>query len=683
MRVLAVLLALAPSAARAWSTSFNLTDTFYFQAADSSFFSVSLSGASVSNASLSDNIDAGSVSRLSTPPSNGSVILGHDKTVYAFHGECNSSLGVSSYSVDDDSWSTISVDSSDALPDYSSGAVYFVDLTTESLVYIFGGSCSASSTSNSETFYSSLSAYNTTSAAFVDVDNTNPPVALANASALTAGSYAILFGGVAEEGWIGMSQLAVWEASSWSYKSVLNSSSIDSRTNPLVILSDLADYAVVIGGYVDGRAADPNLAVVSLSTSSSWSWSEPSIDDFPGSILGAAMLPGNVLVAITNDTDPDVVLLNTTSWTYLSSYSSSTLKTGKTLDSAASATSTLTTTVTTHSGLSRGSVAAIATLSVIAGLVTAYIIYSYIAKRRRRRRPLGPLTPNSDQGIFLPSRFDEKPLDDSDNNSVTTWEEKRQTWIKKYSGVPFNANDPIVAGVDSLAANMSGNNSVNSDEPIMMRIPSPATTPFADTPHDRLNQRSTSLTSGRSNTVRSTESDSADSHTDRSESSTIFGISRKSIRSFRHSVRSTSSTASSVSAGGLGLTGGRSRAFRRRVSGGGTLQNGLGIKEMNHGSIERSLQERQGRAHAGAHNDDEDEDLYELFKDREVQVLVSTKRKGKLRITNPDEDQEPVHRSASQSTLSPLPPAKLSSSGSTRTRWLTGNQNDNSGYSQL
>lgn len=477
-----------------------------------------------------------------------------------------------------------------------------------------------------------------------------------------------------------MSQLAIWEQSSWSYRSVKNSNNIDSRTNPLVVLSNAAEFVVVSGGLVDGRTADPNLVVLDISDGS-WEWLQPTVEGgFPASLLGAAMLPGDILFAITNSTYSEVVLLNTTSWKYLSSYSKSSLKAGLAIDSAAAASATATATVAqSHSNLSGGSIAAISTLSVVAAAVIAYLIYSYIYKRRRMRRPLGPLTPNSDQGIFLPSSFDEKPLEDDDNESVTTWEEKRKTWIKKYSGVAFG-DDPIVAGVNAMAGT-SEQDPASATGPMMMHIPSPTATPFGETATDRLNRRPIRLANERS-MDRSLGNELTESTTEtesnRSASPTIFGLGKKGFRSLRKSTRSISSGASASSVG-ASITGSLSRGFRRRVSG-GPQNTGLSILE-GRGSIQQTDNSSDIKPA------DDDDDLYELFKDREVQVLVSTTRKGALRITNPDEDQEQVP--ASSSTSRPLPPvppvppvpvARLNSTSS-RTRWLTGS--NNLGYREI
>ncbi|KAK9369534.1 hypothetical protein V1509DRAFT_461475 [Lipomyces kononenkoae] len=608
------LLSSTPTLSSASTNSFQLSNNFYFQAYDNSFYKAVVSATVYpSNSTLSTNINNGSILRLSTPPSNASIALGHDNIIYAFYGICGSAIQVATFDDNSNTWTDLVI--TDA-PSYRAGSILFMDTSSTSLIYIFGGYCSGS-TADSIVYYNTLSAFDVDTHTFTQPSNSNPPVALGDASAITTPLATILLGGIAAGGWIGMNQLAIWEAASWSYRTVQNSTSVDSRTDPIVVLNEAGTKVVISGGYVEGREASPTLSVLELSDSNgAWFWDTPNLENFPP-LQAAVMLPGDVMLGITGGADQETLLLNTSSWTYLSTYTQSAMT---------AATSTAKPASISRDQLSSGSLAAISTSTVIAVIVLLVTIIALVYKRRRRARPLGPLTPQSDQGFFLsPTRHIAKPLENdraSDVGSVATWTEQRKSWIKKYSDIFGGPN----------------NNGGNNDEKS-----SPAS----------------ALSSG------PTFSENCDPA--RNSSSTLFAIGRSSLRGFQSLRTSAKWTTTDVSklTGDRRSTGNRRsglQGFRRRSSGGHSL--GLGLMTANGG---------EELSKTGVENDD---DIYELFKDREVQVLVSTTRRGKLRITNPDDDADESDPTNALDEKSDSPLTRLSSTSS-KTRWLVGNEQQN------
>ncbi|KAK9459190.1 uncharacterized protein V1516DRAFT_629167 [Lipomyces oligophaga] len=642
-----------PAAVSAAATAFNISDTYYLYSSSNVFYSAAVSSAvSLSNSTLASNVDSAAISVLAQPPDSSSLILGPDGAVYAFHGYCSSGkFHISTYSIANDSWSELELtDSTNS--SYRKGSIYFNSQDSrDPLIYIFGGVCS----SDGELSYSnSLSAYNSSSSSFVSTDNPNPPIALAYAAAVSVNNQTVMMGGKAFAGWIGMSQLAIWDDLTWSYQTVNTDGQIDSRTAALALANQLGTEIIVIGGYVDGRAASPTMVKLDIG-SDNWSWSIPEIASSLPNVTAATILPGEILLGITSGTSPEVFLLNITTWSYISSYSSTTLQTAlKLLDQQLagrlSSSNSSTSSQSLHNHLSKGILAAIIVCSVIAGISCFVLLFVVLFKWYNKYRQSVSITPNTDKGMFLPSNFNQRPLEndetdsysDNDGASTTTWEEKRRRWIK------HTLEEPQAEFAAGIGSNEPGTSSRECDSGN----------------NSRLSANDDSVRMNRNSVISSITTSSTASNESRKA---LFGINRNSLKSFR-SGRKSAVPNSQVQ----GLTGDSAfRGFRRRSTNGRMTLSGAAL------ASNRPLTATASSTTTADIGDDDDV-LYEMFKDREVQVLVSTRRKGQLKVMNPDEaPQSPSSQQrpgTSDSQISRISERPESSSSSTtkRTRWLVG-----------
>lgn len=236
-----------------------------------------------------------SYSLLSSPPAGSRVVShGGGGIVLAFHPQdrdaslssCPEKLQVSKYGNTSDTWDPIV--SSSLIPFNST----VWDQTADS-VYLFGGvDCSGH-------YSSQLYAFNVTASEFYMPQNIHPPTELVHGSAVRLNGereQAVLVGGKAPDGWIGMNQVAVFDNGAWSFKSIGDASKVDARASPrLLYLSD--DRLLIFGGSVAGR--DPKPYLVELDVGN-WSWKEVPVklDEQP---LGATVI-GDKLIVV-NDAD--------------------------------------------------------------------------------------------------------------------------------------------------------------------------------------------------------------------------------------------------------------------------------------------------------------------------------------------------------------------------------------------
>lgn len=225
---------------------------------------------------------------LKSPPKNSTVVVGDD-TILAFHPQdeaeskkkesaCPQILKVSQYK--ENKWKTVT--SSSLIPFNSS----IWTSRNDGLVYLFGGvDCSGH-------FSSQLFAYNISSVEFFTPDNGDPPTELIDASVVELDdNKALLVGGKAVDGWIGMNQVALLE-SDWTFKTVSNKTplkKIDARTRSLLYPLDDKKKILVFGGTVANRFPEPYMVQLNMDK---WEWEPVPISNSisPEEILGGVVI---------------------------------------------------------------------------------------------------------------------------------------------------------------------------------------------------------------------------------------------------------------------------------------------------------------------------------------------------------------------------------------------------------
>lgn len=452
----------APSAA--WSTLYSSSYDFaYLHLSNNAVLRI-----------LADN--ANNPESLPDPPANSSLVLTKDNTLLAFSGTSFCSpIQVSKYSAADNAWTDIS-ESLTNQPNYLAQSVYISSPDSE-LVYVYGGrnltdSCSIAYVPDPSTIYDPQANYlvsnqikvlNTTSLNFQIVQTASSPTAMFAAGVLRLSSTSsLLVGGKAQNGWIGLNQLALWQYSSWAFISTSNSARVDSRTNPLVLpLKSPAgstmngfrgNATLVIGGSVNNHLSIPFMAGLTLSESTGWTWNESlnqSIVQSPESILGAVAFE-NTLITIDNKSntkkravDYGLTFIDTRNWEQVSGFTPSNnaadtavdSPTTSTLHTVATVTTTSTATaVATDSGSSISSGGKIALSTVLPlsafALLTIGGVFFY-RKRKREEDTLPAPRPLVLSPYFGSASTFENNILDGENrrtDSIKSWTEKRRMY---------------------------------------------------------------------------------------------------------------------------------------------------------------------------------------------------------------------------------------------------------------
>ena len=230
----------------------------------------------------------------------------------------------------------------------------------------------------------------------------------------------VLLGGHTQQAFINMSQVALYllPEQSWSFISVdsppaepntdlaaRSQTTIDSRSGHTAVLTSDGKRVFVFGGWVGDvtQPADPQLAILELGLgyggSGDWQWSIPSQTGagLPSGAgiygHGATMLPGDVMMIVggyqipassgsrRKRANPSVssttYLFNTTSNTWITSYSRPNVSTGHPQPKGASA--------DTDSAAKRAGLGAGLTLGILA-IIAVIAIYFWYNRRLKRRR---------------------------------------------------------------------------------------------------------------------------------------------------------------------------------------------------------------------------------------------------------------------------------------------------------
>lgn len=239
--------------------------------------------------------NTGAPNRLPDPPNNASLVLTLDNRLLAFYGTsfCES-LKIVQYYPTDDAWKPVTV--AGFVPNYLSQSIYMASPASD-LVFIYGGrnlssACHTSYIQDPSSIYDSrisyvvsnqIKVFNVTDSTFKSIKTASSPTAMFAAGVLRMPftTSSLLVGGKAQNGWIGMNQLALWEYSSWTFISTANSAHVDSRTNPLVLplkspagqpLSKATNSTLILGGRVNSHVSLPYTVGLDLDPVGGWSW---------------------------------------------------------------------------------------------------------------------------------------------------------------------------------------------------------------------------------------------------------------------------------------------------------------------------------------------------------------------------------------------------------------------------
>lgn len=234
---------------------------------------------------------------ISPPTSQNYSITVANGDLYAFYKgsvKSNYSISISLFNVNSSKWEGIQYNTTLSK---NSNYQYFEESTVMSSpdednydsIYIYGGR-------SNNTISNRILQFNPYTRTLNSIITSVSPTGFygsANAIIDSKGTSNLLIGGKASSGWVSMFQIALWEYKSWTFKTVSSSSlSINSRINPLVLSifkgddSD-ASSVLVLGGVLGNKLASPY--VLNLNLTDDWKWQDwtKSTDLNVNNILGA------------------------------------------------------------------------------------------------------------------------------------------------------------------------------------------------------------------------------------------------------------------------------------------------------------------------------------------------------------------------------------------------------------
>ncbi|ODV93714.1 hypothetical protein PACTADRAFT_77229 [Pachysolen tannophilus NRRL Y-2460] len=282
--------------------------TVYIRLSNNDFVSLSFNDKFTNDSQVTDI--------LASPPSNGSLVIANNQ-LYAFYETEKEDIGLQKYDSDEDIWYSLSL-SNESVPFYQYSN-YLTTLDDDDIIFIYGGI----SPSNSSDITSRLLAFDVTTLTFQNFSTSVTPTNFYGASNLLVNyETQIIVGGQSTYGWVSLEQLALWQYETWSFKTMTASNTtINSRrfssllpifntkdANYLVENSQESSFAInsvmMVGGEVIDELATPNFVKLNMSsTSSSWNWE--SMDSYVPSNLNLSEILGSciiydTLITITN-----------------------------------------------------------------------------------------------------------------------------------------------------------------------------------------------------------------------------------------------------------------------------------------------------------------------------------------------------------------------------------------------
>lgn len=606
--------------------------------------------------------DVKAIETLPDPPTNSTIVLGNENTLYAFYGTsfCKPIIIVQ-YSETDNKW--VNVTLTGKTPNYLTQSIYMASPTSE-LIYIYGGrnmseSCQSPYISDPSTIYdnrisyvvsSEIKAFNTTSGSFIEIETASSPTSMfaAGVMRMTGSSSSLLIGGKAQNGWIGMNQLALWEYSSWTFISTSKSSFVDSRTNPLVLplksaagnpKSTATNSTLVLGGRVNSHQSLPYAVGLDLDPDDGWTWNSDlnqTLISSSSDILGAVTFD-NTLITISpkdlNKRDDDNVdysigYFDVSTWEEASSYSPT--DTDEDADTATSESGTASATSTIHASstataeakeessqtMTTGGKIALSTVLPVGFMAigAAAVAVFYYRKKRVKKdllpapRPLS-LSPYLGSG----SSYEHQMLngEHSDSKSIKSWTEKRRLYDEheKFQHQQQNQYGASISPQPYLSLRPSSVHTRENSDLGYISVGEGTTDPY-DNPFYTVHEDMAPLTD-------------MDQRAKPSRANTMRAASASLVNYFRGRRTASSATAP--------VTSMRSPSAMSMT------------QDISQIHFEDSLRE------AGITADDGDE----FFNGRDVQVLVSSKRRSRLRVTNPDPDT-PSRANSNHSTIASL-----------------------------
>lgn len=426
------------------------------------------------------------ISTLTPPPTGSRLVISSpfssQPVLYAIDGH-----KINYYDSVGDVWHQIN---SNSLP-WCSDATPFAPPVLQQGILFYGGSCSTN-----QVLYS----YNTTTKATQKLDTTVHPLGFAQAAYTNIDYATTVFvgGNTSTSVWVGMNQVAYYQGG-WNYRNVDNSNMLDSRSGALLLpiypasysldSDSRADRALILGGTVDGRTADPYSAVLEFGDQG-WGYHGNSSFEVDGGIVGAALLfetlvtigeggdagHGKAAAAVVSEgglqvqgkaalakrSGYSIQLFNVNNLEPVQKYvpsqaASSTAASASTTISQASSTTVPAATDTSspspsassksdksHSGMSTGGIAALSTILPLAAIFALLGVWWYRKKKTNEvQLPRERLDYFDD---FMPRDRDAM----SDANSLNSWTEKRRNWESDLNRNSILSNKDLVNNRDSI-----------------------------------------------------------------------------------------------------------------------------------------------------------------------------------------------------------------------------------------